>query len=118
MNLVNEIEFDDAYSFIYSKRPGTPASSEYDNISDQIKKNRLHVLQSRIKDLSYNYLEKMINTNQQILVEGSSARNNRELFGRTYNNKIVNFDGSADLIGKMIDIKITDLRSKTLRGKL
>ncbi len=118
MNLINELEFDDAYSFIYSKRPGTPASFEKDNISEKIKKKRLNVLQSRIKELSKNYLSNMINTNHKILVEGISVRNNKEFFGRTYNNKIVNFIGTSDLVGKMIDIKITDLRSNTLRGKL
>jgi len=117
LNLVEELRFDDAYSFIYSARPGTPASYEKCTLKDNVKKKRLQILQNTIKNFSKEFAEKMIGTNEEVLVEGLSARKENELFGRTSNNKVVNFKGLNNLIGKLVNIKITELRSNTLRGE-
>ena len=116
IELVKELEFDDSYCFIYSPRPGTPASFEKDFIDLNTKKNRLRILQNVLKDLSSKKSTKMIGSKQVILVEGSSVRNNAELFGRTSNNKVVNFVGKKNLIGKFLDVEIIEARANTLRG--
>tara|TARA_Y100000817_G_scaffold310990_1_gene302448 strand:+ start:512 stop:1792 length:1281 start_codon:yes stop_codon:yes gene_type:complete len=117
LKLVEEMNFSDAYSFIYSPRPGTPASIAQDNITLESKKKRLHELQSLIKKQSKNYSEKMLGTTQKVLVEGHSAKSNKEYFGRTDNNKIVNFSCNESAIGSFLDIEITEVRTNTLYGK-
>ena len=118
IQLVEDLYFDDAYSFIYSPRPGTPASYENDKTSLEAKKDRLSRLQKLIKVLNIKFLEKMIGNQEKILVQGTSLRRTEELFGRTDNNKIVNFIGHKSLIGKFVDVELTELRSNTLRGNL
>lgn len=117
MKLIEDVGYDHSFSFIYSKRPGTPAASLPDFTSVDIKKQRLNILQSRISQMANEISEKMLNTNQNILVEGSAKRYN-ELSGRTENNRIVNFTGSPDLIGKFVTIKITENLSNCLKGEL
>jgi len=118
MDLVNDIEFDHSFSFIYSARPGTPAASLPDNVSLETKKDRLSILQKRIDQKAREISIGMINTFQRILVEGTSKKCDDILFGRTENNRIVNFKGSKNLIGKFIDIKITEALPNSLRGIL
>ena len=118
LDLIKQIGFDDGYSFIYSKRPGTPASSEPDNISMSEKKKRLSLVQDLIRTNSEKYLSKLVGTSQQVLIEGTSKADPMKLFGRTFTNKIVNFSGSKDLIGQIIDVKITGSNRNSLDGAL
>ena len=118
LDLIKQIGFDDGYSFIYSKRPGTPASSEPDNISMSEKKKRLSLVQDLIRTNSEKYLSKLVGTSQQVLIEGTSKTDPMKLFGRTFTNKIVNFSGSKDLIGQIIDVKITGSNRNSLDGAL
>ena len=118
LDLIEHIGFDDGYSFIYSKRPGTPASSEPDNISMSEKKKRLSLVQDLIRTNSEKYLSKLVGTSQQVLIEGTSKTDPMKLFGKTFTNKIVNFSGSTDLIGQIIDVKITGSNRNSLDGAL
>ena len=116
MNLISEIGFDTSYSFIYSRRPGTPAASLPDDLSLDIKKQRLAILQNRILQQGRAISDNMVGSTQAILVLGPSRKNPKELTGRTENNRIVNFSGSHDMIGQMLNVKITEVRTNSLRG--
>ena len=118
MNLINDIDFDHSFSFIYSARPGTPASGMPDDTPMQIKKDRLSILQMRIRQRAAEFSASMIGTIQTILVEGPSKKDAKQLRGRTENNRIVNFEGPQDLIGNFINIKITEALPNSLRGAL
>ena len=118
LDLIEQIGFDDGYSFIYSKRPGTPASSEPDNISMSEKKKRLSLVQDLIRINSEKYLSKLVGTSQEVLIEGTSKTDPMKLYGRTFTNKIVNFTASTDLIGQIIDVKITRSKRNSLDGAL
>ena len=117
LSLIDEVGFDDGYSFIYSKRPGTPAAYEDDNIPLSIKKERLSVVQNLIRTNSKKYLEKLIGTNQEVLVEGQSKKSG-ELFGRTLTNKIVHFKAPKSLVGKIIQLDIMSANRSSLIGRL
>ena len=117
LRLIDEVGFDDGYSFIYSKRPGTPAAYEDDNIPLSIKKERLSVVQNLIRTNSKKYLEKLIGTNQEVLVEGQSKKSS-ELFGRTLTNKIVHFKAPKSLVGKIIQVDIMSANRSSLIGRL
>ena len=118
LDLIEQIGFDDGYSFIYSKRPGTPASSEPDNISMSEKKKRLSLVQDLIRNNSEKYLSKLVGTSQEVLIEGTSKTDPMKLFGRTFTNKMVNFKGPTDLIGQIIDVKIIRSNRNSLDGAL
>lgn len=118
MDLVNEMNFDTSFSFIYSKRPGTPASSLPDDVPLEEKKRRLDVLQKRIVLNAKQISEAMIGTTQNVLVVGPSKKNPNQLQARTENNRVVNFDGPKSLIGQMVDIHITEALPNSLRGRL
>ena len=118
MNLIHEIGFDNSYSFIYSKRPGTPAAALPDDVPLETKKQRLAILQNRILLKTNEISQSMIGTTQRILVTGLSKKNSQRLSGRAENNRVVNFTGDAKLIGKMVDIKITEALPNSLRGEL
>ncbi|MDE5285352.1 MAG: tRNA (N6-isopentenyl adenosine(37)-C2)-methylthiotransferase MiaB, partial [Buchnera aphidicola] len=118
INFIKKINFDMSFSFIYSNRPGTPASSMKDNIDQKTKKERLYILQNKINMQTMKWSRKMINTNQTILVEGISKKNIMQLYGRTENNRIVNFIGSPNMIGKFIQLKITHANTYTLTGEI
>lgn len=118
MNLIADIGFDQSFSFIYSQRPGTPAANLVDDTSDETKKQRLQILQSRINQLATNVSQSMINTQQQVLVEGLSKKDAKQLRGRTENNRVVNFTGNAELIGEFVDVIITEALPNSLRGNL
>lgn len=117
MNLINDIGFDHSFSFIYSARPGTPASDLPDDIDMETKKKRLAILQDRITQQAMQISRRMLDTEQRILVEGPSKKNPMELRGRTENNRVVNFEGPHDLIGKFADVKIVDVYPNSLRGE-
>lgn len=118
MKLIAEINFDTSYSFIYSARPGTPAAEMVDDVSEEEKKQRLYLLQEKINQQAMQYSRRMLNTVQRILVEGPSRKDIMELSGRTENNRVVNFVGTPDMIGKFVDIEITDAFSNSLRGNV
>jgi tRNA-2-methylthio-N6-dimethylallyladenosine synthase len=118
LNLIDEVGFDDGYSFIYSKRPGTPAAYEGDDVPLNIKKERLLVVQDIIRKNSKKYLEKLINTKQEVLVEGESKKKSGELFGRTFTNKIVHFKASRSLVGKTIELDILSANRSSLIGRI
>ena len=118
MDLIKAVDFDLSFSFIYSARPGTPAADLPDDISDEVKKQRLQILQDRISQQALRIARQMLNTEQRILVEGPSKKNPMELRGRTENNRIVNFVGPHSTIGQFVDVKITDVYSNSLRGEL
>jgi len=118
MDLIQTIDFDLSFSFIYSARPGTPAADIPDDVSDETKKNRLHLLQDRVTHQALRHARLMLNTEQRILVEGPSKKNPMELRGRTENNRIVNFVAPHSVIGQFVDVKITDVYANSLRGDL
>jgi tRNA-2-methylthio-N6-dimethylallyladenosine synthase len=118
MNLIHEIGFDNSFSFIYSPRPGTPAAQLPDNVSMDVKKERLAILQNRILLNTHRISEAMTGTTQKIIVTGPSKKDPSKLSGRTENNRVVNFVGSPDLIGRVVAIKITDTLTFSLRGEL
>ncbi|WP_090656893.1 tRNA (N6-isopentenyl adenosine(37)-C2)-methylthiotransferase MiaB [Nitrosomonas marina] len=118
MNLVEEVNFDDSFSFIYSARPGTPAADLPDDTPHSVKLERLQRLQSQIHQQSRKISQRMVGSKQRILVEGFSKKDNSEIFGRTDNNRVVNFAGNKALIGRFIDVRITDALSHSLRGEV
>jgi tRNA-2-methylthio-N6-dimethylallyladenosine synthase len=118
MNLIHEIGFDQSYSFIYSARPGTPASQIPDNVPMEIKKQRLNILQERILINARHISEAMIGTIQPVLVTGHAVKTKEQLSGRTENNRVVNFIGNPELIGQMVRIKINEALTNSLRGEI
>lgn len=118
MNLIQAIDFDLSFSFIYSARPGTPATDLPDDVSEETKKQRLYLLQQRINQQAQRIARNMVGTTQRILVEGPSRKNIMELSGRTENNRVVNFEGTPDMVGKFVDIEITDVFTNSLRGNV
>ncbi len=118
MKLIAEVNFDVSYSFVFSPRPGTPAADMADDVSEEEKKQRLYILQDRINQQAQSYSRKMVGTVQRILVEGISRKNVMEMSGRTENNRVVNFEGSPELVGTFVDVEITEVRTNSLRGVL
>ncbi|EKN4874975.1 tRNA (N6-isopentenyl adenosine(37)-C2)-methylthiotransferase MiaB [Yersinia enterocolitica] len=118
MKLVADVRFDTSYSFIYSPRPGTPAADLPDDVSEEEKKQLLHILQQRITQQAMEISREMVGTVQRILVEGTSRKNVMELAGRTENNRVVNFEGTPEMIGKFVDVEIVDVYASSLRGIL
>ena len=118
MNLIAQVNFDMSFSFIYSARPGTPAADYPDDVTEDEKKQRLYLLQQRINNQAAQFSRAMLGTEQRVLVEGPSKKDIMELTGRTETNRIVNFQGTPEMIGKFVDIKITDVFTNSLRGKV
>ncbi|WP_156498235.1 MiaB/RimO family radical SAM methylthiotransferase, partial [Oleiphilus sp. HI0043] len=122
MKLINDVGFDASFSFIYSARPGTPAADLPDETSEEVKKQRLQILQQRILQQAQDISRKMVGNTERILVTGFSKKDPGELQGRTENNRVVNFKAKQDrsdsaLIGRFIDVKITDAYANSLRGE-
>jgi tRNA-2-methylthio-N6-dimethylallyladenosine synthase len=116
MKLIGDINFDTSYSFIYSARPGTPAADLPDDVSEDEKKQRLYILQDRINQQAMAWSRRMSGSVQRILVEGTSRKNVMELSGRTACNRVVNFEGTPEHIGKFVDVEIVDVYANSLRG--
>jgi len=116
--LVDEIGFDTSYSFIYSRRPGTPAADFADDLPHEVKQERLARLQQRLSHHAQAISRRMVGTIQQVLVEGLSRKSSTELAGRTANNRVVNFPGDRELIGDILDVTITRALPNSLRGEL
>jgi tRNA-2-methylthio-N6-dimethylallyladenosine synthase len=118
MKLVEDVGFDDSYSFMYSPRPGTPAAGFADQVPLETKQARLARLQAALDASAKAISQSMVGSVERILIEGASRKNPRELAGRTSNNRVVNFSGSSRLIGKLIDVSITAALAHTLRGEV
>ena len=118
LNLVQKVKFDSSYSFIYSDRPGTPASMLPNKIEADVKSKRLKKLQQILDKYSLDFSSQMLDKEEEVLVEGISKRNSSDLTGRTENNRVVNFPGKPELKGKIVKLLITELRQHTLRGKI
>ncbi|QTS83893.1 tRNA (N6-isopentenyl adenosine(37)-C2)-methylthiotransferase MiaB [Coxiella endosymbiont of Amblyomma nuttalli] len=118
INLVREIGFDHSFSFIYSPRPGTPAAQFPDDVSLGIKKERLAVLQSYINVNAAKISQAMLETEQQVLVTGSSKKYSGQLNSQTENNRVVNFIGAPSLIGRIVRVKIQKARLNSFWGEI
>jgi tRNA-2-methylthio-N6-dimethylallyladenosine synthase len=120
MKLIEEINFDHSYSFIYSPRPGTPAETLPDDIPMEIKKQRLSQLQEQINKNTLTYSQAMLGNVEKVLVEGKSKRDKSEYSGKTENNRTVNFKSinQENVIGQMVEINITQAFSNSLRGNM
>ncbi|MGH8597355.1 MAG: tRNA (N6-isopentenyl adenosine(37)-C2)-methylthiotransferase MiaB [Gammaproteobacteria bacterium] len=118
LRLIEQVEFDHSFSFIYSPRPGTPAASLPDPITPEEKKHRLAILQRRLDEFAQEKSRAMVGTAQRVLVIGAAKRNSTELAARTDNNRIVNFPGDQSLIGDYVSVAITGALPNSLRGEL
>src|SRR6202521_5498900 len=122
MNLVADVGFDQSFSFLYSRRPGTPAAALADEVPHEIKQQRLELLQQRLNGQARAISERMVGSRQRVLVERPAKSNPAQLAGRTDNNRWVNFDGPADdprkLLNTFTDVVITEAMPNSLRGRL
>ncbi len=118
MKLIDEVGFDNSFSYLYSPRPGTPAAELRDDTPHEVKALRLKRLQDRIAAQEDSVAQAMLGTTQRALVEGVSKKDAQELAARTDNNRVVNFSGAASLIGGFVEVKITRVVRHTLRGEL
>ncbi len=117
MALIDSIGFDHSFSFIYSARPGTPASEMDDSVAHEVKQARLAQLQQRISEMAQQISRRMVGNTERVLVEGVSRKDETELAGRTENNRVVNFSGSKSLVGEFVDLRITEALPNSLRGE-
>jgi len=118
MKLIEDVGFDQSFSFIYSRRPGTPAADLEDNVSSEEKHARLSRLQAHINAHARSISDAMVGSTQTVLVEGPSKKNPNELTGKTENMRSVNFPGHARLVGQFVDVVITEAMSNSLRARV
>ena len=118
LKLIRDVNFDQSFSFVYSRRPGTPAADLEDNSSKEEKLDRLHRLQAQVNEQAQAISQAMVGSVQRILVEGTSRKDDTELKGRTENNRIINFPGDRRLIGQIVDVHVTQVLTNTLRGEI
>ena len=118
MRLIDDVGFDNSFSFIFSPRPGTPAANLTDSTPHDVKLRRLQQLQGVINESITRISDSRLGTIQRILVEGPSKRDAREWMGRTECNRVVNFAGHSRLVGQLVDVKITETRTYSLRGEV
>jgi tRNA-2-methylthio-N6-dimethylallyladenosine synthase len=116
--LVRDVGFDQSFTFVYSRRPGTPAASLPDEVPLEVKQERLAQLQAQLDAQHRAINEKMVGTVQRVLVERPAKKDSRELAGRTENNRWVNFAGPPGLIDRFVDVVVTEARPHSLRGRL
>jgi tRNA-2-methylthio-N6-dimethylallyladenosine synthase len=117
MNLIADVGFDQSFSFIYSRRPGTPAASLPDDVTHEEKQQRLEILQQRVNQQARAISERMVGTVQRVLVERRAKKDSRQLAGRTENMRWVNFDGPETLLNQFADVLITEAMPNSLRGR-
>ena len=118
MDLVERVGFDRSFSFIYSRRPGTPAAYFEDDVPLDEKRRRLKLLQTRIDENAAGISRSMVGTVQRVLVEGASRKDHDRLSGRTENNRVVNFQGARELVGRMAPVRIDEALPNSLRGRV
>ncbi|MGK2940189.1 MAG: tRNA (N6-isopentenyl adenosine(37)-C2)-methylthiotransferase MiaB [Immundisolibacter sp.] len=116
--LVEAAGFDEAYSFVYSARPGTPAAALADDTPSEVKKERLGRLQTLVANRSQAFVERLVGSVQRVLVEGPAKRGQGRMQGRISHNRVVNFAADEQLAGQMVDVKINAVSVHTLRGEL
>jgi len=117
MRLIEDIGFDHSFSFIYSRRPGTPAAELPDDVPQAVKQKRLAHLQHIINHMAQRISRGMVGTVQRVLVDRPSRKDPNEIAGRTENNRVVNFAGPRELIGQFVDVRITGALPNSLRGE-
>ncbi len=117
MQLIEDIGFDQSFSFVYSRRPGTPAADMADDVPLVVKKQRLARLQARIQEMAARISVDMVSSEQRVLVEGPSRKDPAQMAGRTENNRVVNFAADSDLIGHFVRVRITEVMPHSLRGE-
>lgn len=117
IDLYREVGFETAFTYIYSPREGTPAAKMKDNVPMEVKKDRLQRLNAVVEEFSVAALKKYEGQTVEVLVEGSSKKRDDVLAGYTRRNKLVNFEGPDDLVGKIVKVKITEAKSYSLRGE-
>ena len=117
LKLIDDIGFDQSFSFVYSARPGTPAADLPDDTPAALKVDRLRTLQARIEAHAQTISQAMVGSVQRVLVEGVSRKSADELAARTANNRVVNFPGQSELIGRMMELRITAALPHSLRGE-
>jgi tRNA-2-methylthio-N6-dimethylallyladenosine synthase len=118
LELIADVGFDQSFSFIYSRRPGTPAASLPDEVPHEIKQERLERLQAQLNGQARRISESMVGSTQRVLVEKPSRRNPLQLAGRTENMRWVNFDGPPVLVNRFASVQITEAMPNSLRGRL
>jgi len=118
MELIETIGYDLSFSFIYSARPGTPASDLADDVPMEVKRERLARLQKRITEMAMEISHNMVGSIQSVLVDRPARKDASQISGRTENNRVVNFDGDHALIGQFVDVEITEALPNSLRGKI
>jgi tRNA-2-methylthio-N6-dimethylallyladenosine synthase len=118
LSLIADAGFDQSFSFLYSRRPGTPAAALPDEVPAEVKQRRLELIQQRFNAQSRAISERMVGSRQRVLIERPAKRDRNELAGRTDNNRWVNFQGPAHLINQFADVVITEARPNSLRGRL
>jgi tRNA-2-methylthio-N6-dimethylallyladenosine synthase len=118
MKLIDDVNFDGSFSFLYSRRPGTPAADLADDTTHEVKLARLQRLQARIQQQQDAWSACMVGTTQRVLVDGRSRKSSDELAGRTDNNRVVNFAGQPQLIGRFVDVVISAALPHSLRGQI
>jgi tRNA-2-methylthio-N6-dimethylallyladenosine synthase len=118
MSLIRDVGFDQSFSFVYSRRPGTPAADLQDDTPKQVKLERLHRLQALITEQANRISHDMVGSIQRVLVEKPSRRDPAELSGRSENNRMINFVGQPRLIGQMIDVRVTQTLTNSLKGEI
>ncbi len=118
MKLVEEVGFDASFSFVYSPRPGTPAANLPDEVLPEVKAERLKRLQDLVAVQAQRLAQSLLGSVQRVLIEGASRKDAQELAGRLDNNRIVNFFGAPNMVGRFVDVKVTAVWAYTLRGEL
>ena len=118
LQLIDDVGFDQSFSFVYSRRPGTPAASLPDEITAEDKQRRLALLQSKVNIRARAISERMVGSTQRVLIERRSKKNPRQLAGRTENNRWVNFSAPESLLNRFVDVVITEAQPNSLRGRL
>jgi tRNA-2-methylthio-N6-dimethylallyladenosine synthase len=118
MDLIDRCEFDAAFSFVYSPRPGTPAANLRDTVGTQVKSERLQVLQARIREFDDAYKQSLVGTLQTVLVERPSRRGGGQMTGKTSSNRSVNFDAPLSAVGQFVDVLVTEMTTNSLRGRV
>jgi tRNA-2-methylthio-N6-dimethylallyladenosine synthase len=118
LRLIEDCQFDSAYSFVFSPRPGTPAADLVDETPAEVKLRRLQTLQALIEAKGDGYAKRLLGQDEPVLVEGRARKNPAELMGRTSSNRVVNFAGPAEAIGQIRLVRITQTNPHTLRGEM
>jgi tRNA-2-methylthio-N6-dimethylallyladenosine synthase len=118
MKLIEDVGFDTSYSFVYSRRPGTPAADLPDDVPEEVKLARLQRMQKRLEQQAEAINLAMVGSVQRVMVERFAKKDKTELAGRTDNNRIVNFEGNPRLMNQFVHVKITDAFPRSLRGEI